>query len=54
MIVSNTTPISNFLHLDRIDILQHMFGQIHIPPAVKQEIEAAFSDNIKWHKCLDD
>jgi len=54
VIVSNTTPISNFLHLGRIDILQCMFGQIHIPPAVKQEIKAAFSDNIKWQKCMND
>ncbi|QTA81622.1 Uncharacterized protein dnl_39630 [Desulfonema limicola] len=54
MIVSNTTPISNFLHLNRIDILQHMFKQIHIPPAVKHEIEVSFSDHGKWRQCLKD
>ena len=54
MIVSNTTPISNFLHLNRIDILRQMFGKIHIPPAVKQEIEVAFSDHIQWQQCLTD
>ncbi|OQX00413.1 MAG: hypothetical protein BWK80_61850 [Desulfobacteraceae bacterium IS3] len=54
MIVSNTTPISHFLHLNRIDILRQMFGKIHIPLAVKQEIEAAFSDNSQWQQCLTD
>ncbi len=54
MIVSNTTPISNFLHLERIDILQHIFRQIHIPPAVKKEIEVSFSDHYKWRQCLKD
>lgn len=54
MIVSNTTPISNFLHLDRIDLLQGMFEVIHIPPGVKQEINAAFSENTSWQTCLND
>jgi predicted nucleic acid-binding protein len=54
MIVSNTTPISNFLHLNRIDILRQMFEKIHIPPAVKQEIEVGFSGNIQWQQCLTD
>lgn len=54
MIVSNTTPISNFLHLQRLDILQMLFSQIHIPPAVKQEIEAAFFNHGQWQKLLKD
>lgn len=54
MIVSNTTPISNFLHLDRIDLLQRMFDHIHIPPSVKQEINTAFSENMIWQSCLND
>lgn len=54
MIVSNTTPISNFLHIGRIDVFHSMFDKIHIPPAVKQEIEAGFSDNMTWRKCLND
>lgn len=52
MIVSNTTPISNFLHLERMDILQELFGTIHIPYAVKQEIEEYFHSNSLWHSCL--
>jgi len=52
MIVSNTTPISNFLHLSQIEILQYLFREIHIPYAVKQEIEVFFSDHKDWKKCL--
>lgn len=48
MIVSNTTPLSNFLHLDRLDILRHLFGTIHIPHAVKQEMEEYFRSDARW------
>ncbi|MCP4400372.1 MAG: DUF3368 domain-containing protein [bacterium] len=54
MIVSNTTPISNLLHLGRIDILQRMFDAVHLPSAVKQEINAAFSEHVTWQQCLHD
>lgn len=54
MIVSNTTPISNFLHLNQVDILRNMFEKIHIPAAVGHEIDAAFSDNRQWQQCLRD
>jgi predicted nucleic acid-binding protein len=54
MIVSNTTPISNFLHLNRTDILRLMFEKIHIPAAVRYEIDASFSDNRQWQQCLKD
>jgi len=42
MIVSNTTPISNFLHLNRIEILQHLFRQIHIPPLSDRKSKQLF------------
>ncbi len=54
MIVSNTTPLSNFLHLARMDILRRLFSEIHIPHAVKQEIEEFFHANEQWRSCLDD
>lgn len=54
MIVSNTSPISNFLHLKQISILQNLFSRIHIPPAVKKEIDAAFSSDSEWLQCLED
>ncbi len=34
MIVSNTTPISNLLHIDRISVLTELFGTVYIPEAV--------------------
>ncbi len=54
MIVSNTTPLSNFLHLARMDILRSLFREIHIPHAVSQEIEEFFHSNAQWQNCLDD
>ena len=54
MIVCNTTPISNFLHLGRMDILKAIFHELHIPMAVHSEIEAHFSDDHQWQKCLDE
>ena len=52
MIVSNTTPLSNFLHLDRFDILRQMFQTLHIPKAVKYELDIVFAMNLAWQQCL--
>lgn len=52
MIVSNTTPISNFLHLKRVDILQYLFQHIHIPHAVKDELDEFFSGDTQWQQAL--
>ncbi len=38
-VVSNTTPIISLLKLNRLKILKDLYGQIHIPFAVYQEIE---------------
>ena len=54
MIVSNTTPISNFLHLGRMEILKTIFKELHVPMAVYSEIEAYFSGDNQWQKCLDE
>ncbi|OGV68570.1 MAG: hypothetical protein A3K19_08560 [Lentisphaerae bacterium RIFOXYB12_FULL_65_16] len=53
MIVSDTTPISNFLHLGRIAVLGELFGTLHIPPAVKQEIDEGFTRDRDWLNCLE-
>lgn len=39
-IVSNTTPIISLLKLNRLELLQLLYTQIHIPLAVYKEIEA--------------
>lgn len=53
MIVSNTTPLSNFLHLDRTDILSQLFHEIHIPQSVKDEIERFFPSYNAWKQLLE-
>ena len=42
-VVSNTTPIISLLKLNRLEILRDLYGQINIPSAVYQEIEAGKS-----------
>ncbi len=54
MIVSNTTPISNFLHLGQMEILKKIFKELHVPMAVHREIEACFSGDDQWQRCLDE
>jgi predicted nucleic acid-binding protein len=44
-IVSNTTPIISLLKLSRLDILQKLYGEILIPKAVFDEIEAGRDKN---------
>ncbi len=39
MIVSNTTPLINFYSIERLDILEKLFGKIVIPEAVAKEIK---------------
>ena len=53
MIVSNTTPISNFLHLGQMEILKTIFKKLHIPMAVHSEIDTYFSGDDQWQRCLD-
>jgi uncharacterized protein len=39
MIVSDTSPISNLIQINRLDILESLFQEIVIPPKVHDEIE---------------
>ena len=54
MIVSNTTPISNFLHLGQMKIFKTIFKELHVPMAVHSEMEAYFSGDYQWQRCLDE
>ncbi len=38
MIVSNSTPLINFAAIDRLDILEILFAEVTIPPAVEYEV----------------
>lgn len=40
LILSNTTPVINFAEIGRIDVLEDLFGQVAIPPAVVDELSA--------------
>lgn len=40
IIVSDTSPISNLILIQRLDILQKLFSEIIVPPAVDAEIQA--------------
>jgi len=42
-VVSNSTPIISFIKLERLDILHNLYGEVFIPFAVYQEIEAGKS-----------
>ena len=50
MIVSNTTPISNLLHIHKISVLIELFGSVYIPEAVAREVDAAFSGHEQWQE----
>ena len=53
MIVSNTTPISNLLHIDKISVLNKLFGAVYIPKAVADEVNVVFSSYKEWQECLE-
>ena len=54
MIVSNTTPLSNFLQLERMEILRQLFDVVHVPFAVTKEIEEYFHGNKQWQECVEE
>ena len=54
MIISDTTPISNLLHLDNISLLAELFGAVYIPEAVANEINVIFSSCREWEKCIEE
>lgn len=52
MVVSNTTPISNLLHLGVLGMVGPLFGGVVIPQAVHDEVNAFWKHNPMWQKCL--
>lgn len=52
MIVSNSTPISNLLHLKHVHLLQKLFGQVYIPSAVADELNVYFKSSHEFQDCL--
>ncbi|MEA3230930.1 MAG: DUF3368 domain-containing protein [Thermodesulfobacteriota bacterium] len=54
MIVSNTTPISNLLHINKISLLAELFDVVYIPKAVANEVNVTFSESGKWRASLEE
>jgi len=52
MIVSNSTPISNLLHIKHVHLLQKLFREVYIPDAVADELNAFFKDSHDFQYCL--
>src|SRR5262245_1951408 len=47
-VVSNTTPVSNFIRLGRLDLLGQAFGKIAIPTQVAEELDRGEHVLGKW------
>jgi predicted nucleic acid-binding protein len=46
VVVVNTTPIIALALISRLDLLQHLYGEVVMPPAVQDEVFAAGSTGI--------
>ncbi len=52
MVVSNTTPLSNLLHLGQTQLLPKLFGSVSVPIAVRDELDAYFGESSGWLECV--
>ena len=52
MIVSNSTPISNLLHIKHVHLLQKLFKEVYIPDAVADELNVFFKGSRDFQDCL--
>ncbi len=41
LVISNTTPLSCFARIGRADLLHSLYGEVHIPTAVVEELSRA-------------
>lgn len=53
IVISNTTPISNLLHIEKILLLTELFGSVYIPEAVAKEVNVIFSGCQEWQRCIE-
>ena len=52
-VVSNTTVISNFAAIGRLDVLEQLFGTLFIPTDVYSEIEAGLEEGYTFYQGID-
>lgn len=53
MIIANTTVISNFASVGRLDVLHSLLGQLHISTDVLAEIQDGFAEGIAYYRDID-
>lgn len=55
IIVSDTSPVSNLILIERLEILEKLFAEIIIPPAVHSEILALkkFGKNLESYEAAE-
>lgn len=54
IVVSDTTPLISLLKIDRIDLLERLFGEILIPQAVFDELTANERFRLEVDQILND
>ncbi len=54
MIISNTTPINNLIHLNQLPLLTELFGRIYIPLAVADELDVIHHNYSIYQKLIAD
>ena len=52
-IITNTTVISNFAAIGRLDLLCQLFGRLHIPTEVYQEIRRGLEEGYRFYEGID-
>jgi predicted nucleic acid-binding protein len=40
LVIANTTPLINFAQIERLELLRELFGEIVVPPGVREELQA--------------
>jgi hypothetical protein len=52
-VIVNTTVLSNFAAIEQLDLLHQLYGTIHIPPEVYQEIRMGLEEGYRFYQGID-
>lgn len=52
-VIADTTVLSNFAQLARIEMLRQLFGEVHLAVEVYQEIQAGLEEGYSFYSCVD-
>jgi predicted nucleic acid-binding protein len=53
-IITNTTVISNFATIGRLDLLRQLYDKLHIPAEVYQEIRKGLEEGYRFYQGIDE